>query len=100
VVDTFLNEVAAKPRESNANVRQQSPWLTSHWTPITIRAEISQEIGLWWSITACLKHRMSVLIPCNLEELGGEFCCKWKPLMTATELRFPQRFQALFPYKE
>jgi hypothetical protein len=27
VVDTFLNEVAAKPRESNANVRQQSPWL-------------------------------------------------------------------------
>jgi hypothetical protein len=25
VVDTFLNEVAAKPRESNANVRQQSP---------------------------------------------------------------------------
>jgi len=25
VVDTFLNEVAAKPRESNVNVRQQSP---------------------------------------------------------------------------
>ncbi len=27
MVDTFLNEVAVKPRESNANVRQESPWL-------------------------------------------------------------------------
>jgi hypothetical protein len=25
VVDTFLNKVAVKPRESNVNVRQQSP---------------------------------------------------------------------------